>query len=167
VHARIAQMGLKDTYLYKKVFMPPVGPTPPDQKKFGLGKTTAREMARILESIERCDLGDKELCEKMIGIMKNQLDQKMIPRYIETSDTSVEASSIANKTGAEDDVRNDVGIVYTKHGPIVICAFTYDNKDQSWTVDNSAEVFVARLANAVVDAWSGPGASPIPDSGTK
>jgi beta-lactamase class A len=155
VNARIAQMGLKNTYLYKKVFMPPVGPTPADQKKFGLGKTTAREMAQILESIERCDLGDKALCDKMIGIMKNQQDRDKIPRYLETADTTVEASTIANKTGSEDDVRNDVGIVYTKHGPIVISAFTYDNKDQSWTVDNTAEVFIGKLAKLVVDAWTG------------
>jgi beta-lactamase class A len=158
-------MGLKNTYLYKKVFMPPVGPTPPDQKKFGLGKTTAREMAQILESIQRCDLGDQGLCDTMIGMLKNQQDRKMIPRYLESADTSVEASAIANKTGAEDDVRNDVGIVYTKHGPIVICAFTYDNKDQSWTVDNAAEVFVAKLAKTVVDAWAGK--APISISGTK
>jgi beta-lactamase class A len=145
--------------------MPPVGPTPPDQKKFGLGKTTAREMAEIFESIERCDLGDHALCDKMIGILKNQQDRKMIPRYLESADTSVETSAIANKTGAEDDVRNDVGIVYTKHGPIVICAFTYDNKDQSWTVDNSAEVFVAKLARTVVDGWAGKAAISV--SGTK
>lgn len=158
VDARIAQMGLKNTYLYKKVFMPPVGPTPPDQKKFGLGKTTAREMAEILESIERCDLGDKALCEKMIGIMKNQQDRAGIPRYLEAGDTTVQTSAIANKTGAEDDVRNDVGIVYTKHGPIVISAFTYDNKDQSWTVDNSAQVLIGKLAKTVVDAWAGQSA---------
>ena len=165
VNARMVEMGLKNTYLYKKVFMPPVGPTPADQKKFGLGKTTPREMAQILESIERCDLGDRKLCEEMIGIMKNQQDRKMIPRYIESGDTSVATSSIANKTGAEDDVRNDVGIVYTKHGPIVICAFTYDNKDQSWTVDNAAEVLIAKSAKAIVEAWAGP--APIPISGTK
>ena len=154
VNARIAQMGLKDTYLYKKVFMPPVGPTPADQKKFGLGKTTPREMAQILESIERCDLADKALCDKMIGIMRNQQTRTMIPRYIESGDTSVETSAIANKTGSEDDVRNDVGIVYTKHGAIVISAFTYNNKDQSWTVENAAEVFVARLAEAIVNGWA-------------
>ncbi len=156
VNARIAQMGLKNTYLYKKVFMPPVGPTPTDQKKFGLGKTTAREMAEILESLERCDLGDKALCDKMIGILKNQQDHESIPRHLESADTTVETSAIAHKTGAEDDVRNDVGIVYTKHGPILISAFTYGNKDQSWTVDNSAEVTIARLAKAVVEAWAGP-----------
>jgi beta-lactamase class A len=164
VNVRIAQMGMKNTFLYKKVFMPPVGPTPADQKKFGLGKTTAREMAEILEGIDRCDLGDKSLCDKMIGILKNQQDRNKIPRYLETTDTTVETSAIANKTGSEDDVRNDVGIVYTKHGPIVISAFTYDNKDQSWTVDNTAEVFIAKLTKTVVDAWA---ASPSGSSAAK
>ncbi|HEX3436350.1 MAG TPA: serine hydrolase, partial [Pseudacidobacterium sp.] len=42
---RIKWLGLKDTWLYKKVAKPPAGPMPPDQKQFGLGKTTAREMA--------------------------------------------------------------------------------------------------------------------------
>src|SRR5262249_60412923 len=45
VNARIAWMGLKDTYLYKKIMKPASGPMPADQPKFGLGKTTAREMA--------------------------------------------------------------------------------------------------------------------------
>lgn len=162
VNARITQMGLKNTYLYKKVFMPPVGPTPADQRQFGLGKTTAREMAEILESIERCDLGDKPLCDKMIDMLKNQQDHESMPRYIESSDTTVATSAIAHKTGAEDDVRNDVGIVYTRRGPIVISAFTYDNKDQSWTVDNSAEILIGKLTKAVVDAWA-----PRSDPGTK
>jgi beta-lactamase class A len=156
VNERIAAMGLKNTYLYKKVFMPPQGPTPADQKKFGLGKTTAREMAQVLESIERCDLGDAKLCKQMIGILKNQNVRNMIPRYLETVDTSETDSAIGNKTGSLDDVRNDVGIVYTKHGPIVISGFTYDNEDHGWSVDNTAEILVAKMAKAVIDAWAPP-----------
>ena len=159
VNARMEQMGLKDTYLYKKVYKPATSPMPPDQKKFGLGKTTAREMGEVLESIERCDLGDKSLCDKMIGIMKNQQDRNKIPRYLETVDTSETPSAIANKTGSLDAVRNDVGIVYTKHGPIVISAFTYDNKDQSWTPDNQAELLIAKMTKEVVDAWAEPSAT--------
>src|ERR1700735_4896946 len=46
IDARIAKLGLKNTYLYKKIFVPSTGVAmPADQKKFGLGKTTAREMA--------------------------------------------------------------------------------------------------------------------------
>jgi beta-lactamase class A len=159
VNARIAAMGLKNTYLYRKVFMQVVGPTPPDQPRFGLGKTTAREMAEVLESIERCDLGDRSLCDKMIGILKNQNVQTMIPRYLQTSDTTESPSSIGNKTGSLDEVRADVGLVYTKRGPIVISAFTYDNADHSWTVDNSAELLVAKMAKLVVDAWTQPPAA--------
>ena len=157
VNNRMEQMGLKNTHLYKKVYRPATEPMPADQKKFGLGKTTAREMAEVLESIERCDLSDKALCEKMIGIMKNQQDRNKIPRYLETVDTSETPSAVANKTGSLDHVRNDVGIVYTKRGPIVISAFTYDNQDDSWTPDNKAELLIAKMAKEIVDAWAGPG----------
>ncbi len=154
VNERAKKMGLKNTYLYKKVFMPPVGPTLPDQPKFGLGKTTAREMAEVMESIQHCDLNERKLCDKMLEILKNQSVRTMIPRYLESSDTTETPSAIGNKTGSLDEVRNDVGIVYTKHGPIIISAFTYDNQDHSWTVDNTAEVLVAKMAKAVVDAWT-------------
>jgi beta-lactamase class A len=154
VNQRIVVMGLRNTYLYKKVFMPPQGPTPADQKKFGLGKTTPREMAEVMESIERCDLGDQTLCKKMIFILKNQNVRTMIPRYLESIDTTGSESAIGNKTGSEDKERNDVGIVYTKRGPIIISAFTYENQDQGWSVDNEAEVFIANLAKAVVDEWT-------------
>jgi beta-lactamase class A len=156
INARITAMGLKNTYLYKKVFKAPEGPMPADQKKFGLGKTTAREMASVVESIQRCDLGDKKLCDKMIGIMKNNLDPTMMPRFIETADTSEVESAVAHKTGSLDDVRNDVGIVYRKHGPIIISAFTYDNKDHSWTVDNSAAILIGKMSKTIVDAWTEP-----------
>ena len=158
VNARIASLGLKNTYLYKKVYKPAEGPMPADQKTYGLGKTTAREMAEVMESIERCEVGDKKLCEKMIDIMKNQQYRNMIPHYIEAEiDTSETPSAIADKLGMLDAVRIDVGIVYTKNGPIVISAFTYANKDQRWTFENEGELLIARMAKAIVDIWSPKG----------
>jgi beta-lactamase class A len=160
VNARLAAMGLKNTYFYKKVFRPSEGPQPPDQKKFGLGKTTAREMAQLMESIERCDLGAPELCQRMIDILKHQTVQEMIPRFIQSGDTSVAPASVANKTGSLDDVRNDVAIVYAQSGPIIISAFTWDNVDHRWTAENSAELLIANMAKAIVVAWSAPQAQP-------
>src|SRR5438874_9015180 len=55
INARITALGLKNTYFYKKVLKPAEGPMPADQKKFGLGKTTAREMAKVIESIQNCE----------------------------------------------------------------------------------------------------------------
>jgi beta-lactamase class A len=157
VNARIAALGLRDTYLYKKVFKPPGGPVPADQKKFGLGKTTAREMGEVMAAIARCELSDQALCDRMVAIMRNQQDATMIRRYLEGQDTSEQGSWIADKVGALDDVRNDVALVQTKQGRIVISLFTWENKDQSWTVDNEAQVTIAKLAQAIVQAWSPKG----------
>lgn len=160
VNDRIAEMGLKNTHLYRKVFKeadPKEGPLPADYKKFGLGKTTAREMGEAMASLERCDVGDPELCKAMIGIMKSQDYRNMIPHYIESSDTTEHPSAIADKTGSLDDVRNDVALIYTKGGPLVISVFTWDNADQSWTMENEAELLIARMAKIVVDAWSPKG----------
>lgn len=163
IDARIRSMGLHDTWLYKKVFMPPTGPVPADQPRFGLGKTTPREMASVIRRFATCDLStapvpgtppsagapmaqQQQLCNAALTMLKNQQDNADIPRYLN-------GISVANKTGALDQVRNDVGIVYAKNGPIIVSAFTYDNKDQSWTPDNAAQLLIGRLAKTIVDTW--------------
>jgi len=168
VNARIAWMGLKDTHLYKKVMKPASGPMPADQPKFGLGKTTAREMAVVMERIGRCQLaapgesqpqqtGDAAICQVALTMLRNQFYRDTIPRYLEKLDSSEEGSGIASKTGSLNAVRNDVAIVAGKSGPMVISIFTYDNQDKSWTADNEAELTIAKMAKADVDAWSPEG----------
>src|SRR5262249_35813091 len=155
VNARIAWMGLKDTYLYKKVMKPPSGPMPADQPKFGLGKTTAREMAIVMERIGRCQLGapresealqagDAALCQVALTMLRNQFYRDTIPRYLEKLDSTEEGSGIASKTGSLNAVRNDVAIVAGKGGPMVISIFTYENQDKSWTADNEGELMIGK-----------------------
>lgn len=166
---QITALGMKDTWLYKKVYRPATGPMPPDQPQFGLGKTTAREMGELMERFVNCDLSsnpiesavtsvpgsaDQNLCNTALHMLKVQFFRNSIPRYLEKLDTTEGDSAVANKTGALDHVRNDVGAVYTKHGTIVISEFTHDNADTSWTPDNEAEVLMARLAKQIVDAWA-------------
>ncbi|MFA5139087.1 MAG: serine hydrolase [Elusimicrobiota bacterium] len=154
VNARFKALGLKETWLYKKVYKPAEGPLPPEQKTYGLGKTTAREMGRLLEGMVRCDLGDAALCDRMVSIMKNQQYRNMIPHYIEADmDTSETGSVVADKVGALDAQRSDVGIVFSPAGPIVIAAFTDGNADQRWACENEGELLIARLSKAVFDAW--------------
>lgn len=161
VNARFAALGLKNTWLYKKVYKPAEGPMPPDQKRYGLGKTTAREMGRLLKGIARCDLGDAELCRRMTEMMKAQQHRDLIPRYIEAGiDASETGSLVANKTGALDAQRSDVGIVFAPGGPFVLAAYTDDNADQRWTCENEGELLIARMAKLIFDAWSRPVSKP-------
>ena len=166
VNARIAWMGLKDTHLYKKIGKPATGPMPADQPKFGLGKTTAREMAVVMERIGRCQLtgpgeavlpGDAAICEIALKMLRNQFYRETIPRYLEKLDSSETGSGIASKTGSLNAVRADVAIVAGKTGPMVLSIFTFDNEDKSWTVDNEGEVLIGRLAKMIVEAWSPAG----------
>lgn len=165
INQRIHLLGLKDTYLYKKIFQPADGPMPPDQKLYGLGKTTPREMASVMQRLITCDLaetgtqpqpGDQQLCAVARHMLRSQFYRGGVPRYLEKAYPDAD-SSIANKTGALNAVRNDVAAVDTKQGLLIFSIFTYDNQDQTWSVDDEGEVTIAKLAKAIVKAWSPTG----------
>jgi beta-lactamase class A len=172
INARAESVGLVNTHLYKKVFKPAEGPLPADYATFGLGKSTPREMADLIEDIGACrlhhlgsmhgaqmwlpmDEQDKAVCDVALGMLKNQFYRETVPRYLESADvTTTGGVAIASKTGSLDAVRADVAIVMGKTGPMVISIFTYDNVDHGWTVDNEGELTIAKLAKAIVTAWS-------------
>lgn len=166
INATLRAAGLKQTVLYKKVYLPPPPNMPSDQPKFGLGKTTPREMASIMERLAECrlELGkadtappsarDQAVCAAMLHMLRNQQDRDSLPRFLQTMDTSEHGSAIANKTGALNQVRNDIALIAGKNGPIVIAAFTQDNTDQRWTPENEGELTLAKLGQAIVERWS-------------
>ena len=196
INATLRAAGLKQTVLYKKVYVPATGPMPPDQPQYGLGKTTAREMASIMERFATCDLdlpGSNShppaptktsappqaqsappqvptqpqsappqvvVCGTILDMLRHQQDRDSLPRYLEPLDTSESGSAIGNKTGALDEVRNDVALVSSKAGLIVIAGFTWDNADQRWTGDNEAEQTLGKIGKAVLDRWSPQGLDP-------
>jgi beta-lactamase class A len=177
VNARLAKLGLKNTYLYKKVFKP-VAPgvvMPADQKLYGLGKTTAREMATLMTRIVTCDLadagaptqpGDAALCGVALKMLDVQFYRTSIPRYLDSMPGAT-GDSIANKTGSLEAVRNDVAAVSSKNGLIVIACFTFNNKDHSWGSDQEGELTIARLAREIVTTWSPEGLAAWPSTVAK
>jgi beta-lactamase class A len=166
VNAEMGRLGLKSTWLYKKIGKPATGPMPADQKKFGLGKTTAREMATLMERIVTCHLGDADapptdpdraICGVALHMLRSQFYRDGVPRYLEPVDSSEQGSAIANKIGALDEVRNDVDAIATKNGLLILSIFTWDNKDQSWTDDNEAYLTTAKIAKVIVNTWAPDG----------
>jgi beta-lactamase class A len=176
IDARIAKLGLKDTYLYKKIFTPATGVAmPADQKKFGLGKTTAREMAALMTKIVSCELaepgsptqaGDTALCNVALKMLHVQFYRNAIPRYLDGM-LGATGDSIANKTGSLDAVRNDVAAVSTKNGIVIISAFTFNNKDHSWGTEQEGELTIAKLARAIIQNWSPEGLAAWPSPSAK
>jgi len=170
VNARIAWMGLKDTHLYKKIGKPATESMPADQEKYGLGKSTPREMAQVMERIGRCELekqeqiktgpisdSDRAVCGVAMNMLRNQFYRDTIPRYLEKLDKTETGSGIASKTGSLNAVRVDVAIVAGITGPMVLSIFTYENTDTGWTAENEGELTIAKLAQAIVETWSPEG----------
>jgi beta-lactamase class A len=172
INASIAKLGLKNTYLYKKVFTPlPAGTVLPDDfKKFGLGKTTPHEMATLMTKIVTCQLatpdipsqpGDAALCDVALKMLHVQFYRSAAPRYLDIMPGAT-GDSIANKTGSLNAVRNDIAAISTKNGIVVITAFTFDNQDHSWGADQEGELTIAKLARAIVKSWSPDGLAAWP-----
>ncbi len=168
VNADMAAIGLSSTVLYKKIGKPATGPLPADQPSFGLGKTTPRQMAALMERIGRCNLDlpntppvdparATAACAVALGMLRNQFYRDTIPRHLEALDSTDGGSGIASKTGSLDAARSDVAILAGRSGPMILAIYTYNNADHSWSVDNEAERLIATLAQTIVTAWSPTG----------
>ena len=113
-----------------------------ENKKFGIGSSTALEMLRLLELLAEGKLpGSKE----MIAILKRQ-------QYKDGLGRKLPGLTIANKTGALDHLRSDVGIVYTKGGPIAIAITVEDIPAIDYGEDNPGLILIADLAKQIVEA---------------
>jgi len=111
--------------------------------KYGLGVSTARDMVALVERLERAELVSPEASREMIAVMKRCQDTTGIRRPFGDLE-------VANKTGALDALRSDVGIVYSKSGRIAM-AITVDGIAQpGWGPDNPGSLLIADLARMLV-----------------
>jgi beta-lactamase class A len=83
------------------------------------GQTTAREMGRLLEMMERGQLVDKPSSDLMLHIMRRQLYRTRIPRYLDGS------WQVPHKTGELPPfVADDVGVLERPGHRIVLTVLT-------------------------------------------
>jgi beta-lactamase class A len=116
----------------------------PENQRYGIGVSTPHDMVTILEHMERGDLVSPEASREMLAILKRCQDNSGIRRKL--GDLPV-----ANKTGALDALRSDVGIVYSKAGRIVM-AITVDGMPKTdYSPNNAGSLLIADLAKLLVD----------------
>lgn len=154
VNARMAQLGLQQTRVMRKILGDrndlkpfPTGITDegakPENKKWGIGRSSPNEMVFLLEKIYRGELVNKAASGEMLTILKRQRDHDGIGR-------DMKDVTIANKTGALDALRSDVGIIYSNHGPIAM-AITVDNMPEiDWSPDNAGQLLISQLSEILV-----------------
>jgi beta-lactamase class A len=152
VNATMEKLGIKDTRSLRKILKGsiPEGVSDagrdPVNAKFGIGVATPREMVSLLERLDRGELVSKEASAEILGIMKKQMWRDGMPRHFDSVGIEV-----ADKPGALDHLRSDVGIVYSKAGPVAIAITCEEIPKVDWSPDNSGYVFVAEASRLLVD----------------
>lgn len=86
----------------------------------------------------------------MLSILKRQ-------QYNDGLGRKIAGLVVANKTGSLDHLRSDVGIVYTKAGPIAIAITVDDIPDIDYGEDNPGLLMIADLAKIISAALGGDG----------
>jgi beta-lactamase class A len=154
VNAYLDKLGIKTTRSLRKVMGP--GPAAgfsaagklPENGKYGLGVSTPRDMATILERLDRGEIVSPEASREMLAILKRNQDNTGIARHLMEF-------PVAHKTGALDALRSDVGIVYARTGKIAM-AITVDGMAKpDWSPDNAGSLLIADLAKMLVDGLGG------------
>ena len=155
VNARMASLGLVQTRVMRKILgdgnklkPSPTGITAegakPENKRWGIGRSSPHEMVTLLEKMYRGELVSKAASDQMLEILKRQRDRNGIGRNMQDIE-------IASKSGALDHLRSDVGIIYSKRGPVAM-AITIDDLPQvNWTPDNPGLLLLSKLSALLVD----------------
>ena len=113
-----------------------------ENKPYGLGVTTSREMVALLELIERGKIVSPAASQEIIAILKRQQYKEGIGRR--------RADNVASKSGALDALRSDVGLVYLPASRLAIAITVDDMPAIDYSPDNAGERLISDLTERLV-----------------
>jgi beta-lactamase class A len=149
VNARMESLGFKQIKINRRIGSggESAAGKDPDNKRFGLGFATSREMVLLLEKLERGEVISRAASKEMIDLMKREQFHFAIGR-------SMPDLSLATKYGALDRLRSAVGIIYAKKGKIAMAITCDEMPDLNWSIDNPAYVLMSRLSEILVSGMA-------------
>lgn len=116
----------------------------PENQKYGIGRSTPRDMVTILERLERGEIVSPDASREILAVMKRCQDGTGIRRRLQ-------GLVVANKTGSLDALRSDVGIAYAKGGRVAMAITVDDMPKPDWSPDNPGSLLIADLAHILVE----------------
>lgn len=149
---KMESLGLPHTKVHSKSFLRSSSVAMDSSVKYGLGVTTPNEMARLFEMLAQGRVVSPAADSAMLDILAHNEDGVLLQRFA----GGVRA---AHKTGATDAVRTECSLFYLRNR-VVACVFTRENVDQRWVLDSEPQVTMARMGEAIVNAWGLPAKAP-------
>ncbi|MEJ5369788.1 MAG: serine hydrolase [Bryobacteraceae bacterium] len=115
-----------------------------ENRRFGLGVSTSREMVELLALLDQGKVVSPEDSREMLAILERQ-------QYKDGIGRKLAAYKVASKSGALDALRSDVGIVTMPHGKVAMAITVDGMKQVDYTEDNPGLLLIARLARLLAD----------------
>jgi len=165
VNALLDSLGLTKTRLYRPTFRDGHADVlPEEEKEYGLGSTTPREAATLMELIAQGKVVSRQACDQMIALLATQQDRQMIPRSLPFEKGDI---LVANKTGWDEeknpdakgfkgDVRNDAAYVKGPKARFVLAICARRIQDKRASADTETFVTGAEIARMVYDRFEAP-----------
>jgi len=150
------KMGFPETKLHSKVYRGSSSVFPKRSQQYGLGSTTAADIAALLQQLHEGKLVSPKACDDMKAHLLACDDKKKLPRFLPAG------VKVAHKTGSVSKSRCAAGLMYTRSGPIAICVLTSNNKDTSWGDKNAGDLLCSHIAKAACDYFNPRGTSGAP-----
>ncbi len=155
VNTRMTRLGFQQTRVMRKILGDGANLKPhvsgvteegakPDNKSWGIGRSSPLEMVTILEKLYRGQLVNKAASDEMLAVMKRQQDHEGIGR-------DMKDVTVASKSGALDHLRSDVGIIYTKTAPIAMAITVDDIPEIDYSPDNPGDLLISSLSEILVE----------------
>ncbi len=117
-----------------------------ENKRFGIGVSTPREMVWLLEQLTLGKIVSAEASKEILAIMKREQFKDGIGRR--------RGDDVASKGGALDALRSDVGIVYAPHARIAIAATVDGMPKVNYSPDNAGNILIADLTDSLLAGLS-------------
>ena len=115
-----------------------------ENKKYGIGVSTPREMGRMMEMLAKGQLVSAAASEAMLAILRRQQYTDGIGRHLE-------GFQVASKSGALDALRSDVGLLVRKNERFVV-AVTVDGMPKTdYSADNAGKILISELTGLVLE----------------
>lgn len=120
-----------------------------ENKKFGIGVSTPRDMVGILEKLEKGEIVSPAASKEMLEVLKRQ-------QYIDGIGRRLGETKSASKSGALDALRSDVGIVYSKGGRIAMAITCDGMKGGFYNAENPGLIKIADLTAILLEGLAAP-----------
>lgn len=111
-----------------------------NQKQYGWGQTTPKEMATLLTLIRDGKMINSSASERIYrNLIRIYWDTEALSQIPPTV-------QVASKSGAVDAARSEVLLVNAPHGDYVFCITTKNQKDTSWNYNNEGWTMIRNLS---------------------